>query len=123
MTTQEAKLILQSYRPGGGVPAADPFFAVALEMAQSNKELQEWFSEQRNFDASMIRALRSEVPPAWLRETILAKPHAPSTSERNGFNPLFPSATAGHPRALRGLARDSPFRARLHGSNRSRFKE
>ena len=50
MTTQEAKLILQSYRPDRD--AADPFFAEALECARRDDALKSWFEAQQAFAGS-----------------------------------------------------------------------
>lgn len=72
MTTQEAKLILQAYRPGSE-DGVDPFFAAALELARADKELGEWFERQCAFDQKMGKALQSQLPPAGLRDAILAK--------------------------------------------------
>jgi hypothetical protein len=72
MSIQEAKLILQFYRPGGE-DDADPFFAEALELARTDGELGEWFAGQQVFDASVARALQTEIPPADLRASIIAR--------------------------------------------------
>lgn len=88
MTTQEAKLILQAYRPGGE-DAAEPFFAEALELAQTHDELKEWFDGQIFFDSTMGKALQSELPPAGLREAILtAKTISPRSKSPRSYNRL-----------------------------------
>ena len=46
MNNQEAKLILQAYRPGGR-DTFDPLFAEALEQARRDPELQKWFAERK----------------------------------------------------------------------------
>jgi len=71
MNTQEAKFILQAYRPGGE-DANDPQFAEALQQAKNDPELAKWFAEQTAFDLAMSRALRQVKPPDHLRENILA---------------------------------------------------
>lgn len=81
MTTQEAKLILQAYRPGSS-DVSDPFFADALELARNDEKLGKWFAQQCAFDQTMVGALRSEVPPATLRSAILAIKTAPPSSKR-----------------------------------------
>jgi hypothetical protein len=72
MTIQEARQILSAYRPDGE-DAADPFFAEALEMTRINPELGAWLQEKQDFDDTMRKALRSEIPPAGLREELLTK--------------------------------------------------
>ena len=89
MTTQEAKLILQTYR-SGGQDDADPIFSEALELARTDAELGEWFARQRAFDEAMVCAMHSQNPPAGLREAILANKttaHLPSSSQ--SARPLF----------------------------------
>ena len=81
MTTQEAKLILQAYRPGSE-DEEDPFFADALELARADKELGEWFARQCEFDRMMGSALQSEIPPSGLRDAILARKTHPLVSKK-----------------------------------------
>ena len=71
MNTQEAKFILQAYRPGGE-DANDPQFAEALRQVKNDPELAKWFAEQLAFDSAMGRALQQVKPPDNLRENILA---------------------------------------------------
>jgi len=71
MNTQEAKFILQAYRPGGE-DANDPQFAEALQQVKNDPELAKWFAEQTAFDSAMSRALQQVMPPDQLRENILA---------------------------------------------------
>lgn len=82
MTTQEAKLILQAYRPDRD--AAEPFFTEALECARIDSVLKTWFEEQQAFDARMQGALLSEMPPADLRAAILAAKISPSGGTKQG---------------------------------------
>lgn len=70
MKTQEAKFILQAYRPGGE-DANDPQFAEALEQVKRDPELAAWFAEQVAFDAAAARALKQVQVPSQLRENIL----------------------------------------------------
>ena len=65
MNTQEAKFILQAYRPGGE-DAGDPQFAEALAQAKLDPELAKWFAEQLAFDAAASRALKEVKAPAAL---------------------------------------------------------
>jgi len=71
MNTQQAKFILQAYRPGGQ-DANDPQFAEALEQVKNDPKLAEWFAAQTAFDDAVARALGTVAPPAQLREMILA---------------------------------------------------
>jgi hypothetical protein len=89
MTTEEAKLILQSYRPGGG-DDADPFFANALGLADIDRELNCWFARQQSFDGAMSRALQSENPPAGLRDAILARKTSPQAAKPGRLLYLLP---------------------------------
>ena len=71
MDNQEAKFILNAYRPGGQ-DATDPRFAEALEQARRDPTLERWFRESVAFDAAVAEKFRAiEVPPA-LRDSILA---------------------------------------------------
>ena len=70
MDNEQAKLILQAYRPGGE-DADDPFFSEALEQARVDPELAKWFAEQRAFDEAMRKALQTRIPPVGLRDSIL----------------------------------------------------
>ena len=97
MTTEEAKLILQSYRPGGG-DDADPFFSEALKLLRSEPELRRWFEGVQNFDVLMRRAMASQSPPAGLREAILARkkapPRATQANSRHFLKVFLPLAAA-----------------------------
>ena len=62
MDNEQAKLILQAYRPGGE-DAEDPFFSEALDRARLDPELAKWFAEQRAFDEAMRKALQTRIPP------------------------------------------------------------
>jgi hypothetical protein len=70
MDNEQAKLILQAYRPGGE-DADDPFFSEALEQARVDPDLAKWFAEQRAFDEAMRKALQESTPPTGLRDSIL----------------------------------------------------
>jgi hypothetical protein len=71
MNNQEAKFILGAYRPDGR-DTPDPMFAGALAHAEHDPELRAWLEQQRKFDAVVSTRLRQIVPPAELREAILA---------------------------------------------------
>jgi uncharacterized membrane protein YbaN (DUF454 family) len=72
MNNEEAKLILQAYRPGG-LDASDPLFAEALEHARRDPELQKWFAEEQALDSQIQSKLRSAVAvPRDLKANLLA---------------------------------------------------
>jgi uncharacterized membrane protein YbaN (DUF454 family) len=72
MNNQEAKLILQAYRPGGR-DALDPFFAEALEQGRRDPELQKWFTEEQALDSQIQSKLRQAVAiPPDLKANLLA---------------------------------------------------
>ena len=72
MNNEEAKLILQAYRPGGP-DASDPLFAEALEHARRDPELQKWFAEQQTLDSLIQSKLRPAVAvPRDLKTNLLA---------------------------------------------------
>jgi hypothetical protein len=72
MNNQEAKLILQAYRPNGQ-DAADPFFAEALEQSRRDPELQKWFAEEMLLNARLQARLETAVPiPPGLKSELLA---------------------------------------------------
>lgn len=72
MNNQEARLILQAYRPGGE-DASDPLFAEALEQARRDPELQKWFAEQNALDARLRTQLETAIPvPRGLKSDLLA---------------------------------------------------
>jgi hypothetical protein len=70
MDNDQAKLILQAYRPNGA-DAADPFFADALEQARLDPALARWLDSQQAFDRKMIEALAPVAPPPQLKEAII----------------------------------------------------
>lgn len=72
MNNQEAKLILQVYRPNGR-DALDPLFAEALEMARRDPELQKWFAEEQALDSQIQTKLQTAVAiPRDLKAKLLA---------------------------------------------------
>jgi anti-sigma factor RsiW len=76
MDREEARLILQSCRPGDQ-DAGDPQFAEALALAKSDPELAAWFAEQQKFDAQVRDAIQSLPVPLDLKATILAGENPP----------------------------------------------
>ncbi|WP_221029106.1 hypothetical protein [Actomonas aquatica] len=71
MTNEEAKFLLQGYRPNGR-DAEDPALAEALARAERDPALRNWFEREQAFDAVIAGKLREVAPPAGLRESILA---------------------------------------------------
>jgi hypothetical protein len=70
MDNQQAKFILQAYRPNGK-DAQDPFFKEALEQAQRDPGLGEWFAAERTCDGAICAKLEEVPIPADLKTTIL----------------------------------------------------
>jgi hypothetical protein len=71
MNNQEARLILQAYRPGGE-DANNPQFAEALEQARRDPELQKWFAEQIALEARLQARLETAIPiPRELKTELL----------------------------------------------------
>jgi hypothetical protein len=79
MTEQEARFILQSYRPAVEDPH-DPQIAEALRMAAENPELARWWEEEQAFDRAMATHLAAIAAPFGLKTRILAQAAAPATS-------------------------------------------
>lgn len=72
MNNQEAKLVLQGYRPNGP-DAADPFFAEALEQVRRDPELQKWFNEETVLNSRIQTRLQVAIPvPPNLKSELLA---------------------------------------------------
>jgi len=70
MDKQQAKFILQSFRPDGA-DATDEDFAQALQLATQDRELGEWLAEERAADAIFAAALSEiEIPDALRREVL-----------------------------------------------------
>ena len=88
MDNEQAKLILQAYRPGGE-DADDPFFSEALEQARVDPDLAKWFAEQRAFDEAMHRALQERIPPAGLRDSILLAKKISALPRHQASRPLW----------------------------------
>ena len=72
MNNQEAKLILQAYRPNGQ-DASDPFFAEALEQVRRDPELAKWFAAENSLNSRIQTRLQAAVPiPTGLKSELLA---------------------------------------------------
>lgn len=73
MNNEEAKLILQAYRPGGQ-DADDPRFREALEQAQRDPELARWFVNEQALDSRISTKVQAAIkPPAHLKSQLLAQ--------------------------------------------------
>lgn len=70
MDKEQARFILQSFRPDGS-DAGDHDFADALRLAMENRELGEWLAHERAFDAAFAEALGAVDLPQHLRDDIL----------------------------------------------------
>lgn len=71
MDEEQARLILQAYRPG--VDRDDPEVAAALQEAARNPELARWFAEEQAFDRAMAAHLESVPAPFGLKTRLLAQ--------------------------------------------------
>ena len=71
MNNEEAKFILQAYRPGGQ-DANDPQFAEALLQVQKEPELAAWFANERALDSAIGAKLKALPIPSDLRTSIVA---------------------------------------------------
>jgi hypothetical protein len=71
MNNEEAKFLLNAYRPGGR-DASEPAFGAALEQARNDPALGAWFAREQAHGLAMTAKLREIAPPAHLREAILA---------------------------------------------------
>ena len=71
MTNDEAKFMLQGYRPNGQ-DADNEAFGPALAQAARDPMLHEWFEREQAFDAVIVGKLREIPVPAGLRDSILA---------------------------------------------------
>ncbi len=88
MNNDEAKFILQAYRPGGG-DAQDALFAQALEQVRRDPTLAAWFERERLHDAAVAAKLRTIVPPADLRTAIIAGGKVTSRRPRRWVVPTW----------------------------------
>src|SRR6266852_6732226 len=73
MNNEEAKLILQAYRPGGQ-DTNDSRFREALEQAQRDPELARWFANEQALDSRISNKVQAAIkPPAHLKSQLLAQ--------------------------------------------------
>ena len=79
MHEQEARLILQAYRPSAQ-DQGDPHFAEALQETARNPQLARWFAEEQAFDQAMAAHLAAVPAPFGLKTRILAQAKAPARS-------------------------------------------
>jgi hypothetical protein len=70
MDKEQARFVLQSFRPDGA-DARDPDFAEALALAAGDRELGEWLARERAQDAAFAAALTDVAIPEDLRESIM----------------------------------------------------
>jgi hypothetical protein len=71
MTTDEAKFILSAFRPNGS-DADNDAFGDALRIAGTDPALGAWLAQSRAHDGAVAGKLQEILPPAGLREAILA---------------------------------------------------
>ncbi|HEY4302790.1 MAG TPA: hypothetical protein VGM73_18115 [Candidatus Didemnitutus sp.] len=120
MSPEDAKIILQAYRPDGS-DAGDAAFAEALQVAKDDPLLGRWFEKQQAFDRAIALKIVSIKPPAGLRASILAAETAEKPSPFWWVQPRWMAVAAGlmvavvivalyHPKAARA-ADDGSFLA------------
>ena len=68
MNTQEAKLILRSYRPESA-EAGDASYAEALAMVGTDAELRAWFEREQDFNRALVAGQERIAVPAGLTST------------------------------------------------------
>jgi hypothetical protein len=71
MDNEEAKFILRAYRPNGA-DAGNAMFCEALEQAKRDPELARWLEREQVLDNAVAGKMRAAMPPAGLRDAILA---------------------------------------------------
>lgn len=87
MSNNEAKFLLNAYRPGGR-DAEDPTLAAALAQAKADPVLGAWFAREQAHDAAVAGKLREIAPPAGLRDAILAGGRATERAVRPAHSRL-----------------------------------
>jgi hypothetical protein len=83
----EAKFILEAYRPNGA-DAASPVFEAALTQAQHDPALRNWFEKEQARDRVIAAKLKTVALPPGLRESILTGARFTSRQRRSWFSPL-----------------------------------
>ena len=81
MTNEEAKFIMQAYRPNGA-DALDVTFKASLEQSKRDASLGKWLEVQQAFDMAVAAKFRTIEPPAELRARILTGAHVSRPSAR-----------------------------------------
>jgi len=71
MKSEEAKRLLEVFRPGGA-DMDDPRFVEALVQTERDPVLRRWFDEQRRFDSQFVEGLKTVSVPPDLQDAILA---------------------------------------------------
>lgn len=71
MNNDEAKFVLRAYRPSG-LDASDSMFTTALLQSQHDPKLGSWFAREQSYDMVLAAKLSEIMPPADLRDRILA---------------------------------------------------
>jgi hypothetical protein len=93
MDKEEAKFVLQSFRPDGA-DAIDPAFAEALAVAAADREVGDWLAHERAADAAFAEALNALEIPEDLRESILAVLAGEAREEFSEMDAVFVGALA-----------------------------
>ena len=70
MDKEEAKYLLQSYRPSGK-DAGDPHFEEAIALTQVDPELQGWFARQQGISEALSEKLHQITVPKGLKARII----------------------------------------------------
>jgi len=97
MDKEQAKFILQSFRPNGE-DASDVDFKEALKMAVEDRELGEWLADERAADAQFAAALNNIEIPEQLRLNLLAVMHGEDPDDQSlheEMDELLSGALAG----------------------------
>lgn len=93
MKNDEAKFILNGYRPDGS-DGQDAMFCEALRQAQSDPALGAWFQRSRAHDANVAGKLMAIEPPAGLREAILTGARVSRAKRTSWLQPAWMAAAA-----------------------------
>lgn len=95
MNNESAKEILSAYRPDGS-DAQNEIFKQALEQCQRDPGLRAWFTDQVQFDASIVRGLRDVRGPAEGKQAILAFANLENGKSReSGWRKVIPFMSIG----------------------------
>ena len=83
MDREQARFILQSFRPDGA-DSGDPDFEEALAVAARDRELGDWLVREQEQDASVAAALKNLAIPSTLRGRILTALTADASLSEGG---------------------------------------